>query len=216
MSRTKDANGRMNPKLNPVVIEFEGESYTADEAIAQTKNKYYLYNLSIRTKAEDAVIVGVAKGEQGVTKKEVIRSKESLSPLVETLSPFKGLIKKEVDFQAIIQGLFINGKTENGKEIRVNTEPNLSPQGRMDLGLSFTQLSESDGSLIEDDPIIVELKQTTSGSDASRQLKQAERQVATLIREADLFVTFLIKNSTISDQRVRKGKQLSHVNESLN
>ncbi|WP_264339070.1 ankyrin repeat domain-containing protein [Wolbachia endosymbiont (group A) of Cydia splendana] len=103
---------------------------------------------------------------------------ESLSPLAEVLFPFKGLIKKEIDFQAIIQGLFINEETEDGKEIRVYMESNASPQGRIDLALSFTQLSENDDSFIEDDPIIIELKLANSDNDANSKLKQAKEQLS--------------------------------------
>ncbi|GFR24240.1 phosphocholine transferase AnkX [Trichonephila clavata] len=60
MSCTKDANGIINPKPIPVVIEFKGYGHTALEAIKQIKGKGYLYNLSMRTKAENAVIVGAS------------------------------------------------------------------------------------------------------------------------------------------------------------
>lgn len=62
------------------------------------------------------------------------------------------------DFRAIWQGLFVKGKTKNDKEIEVYTESNACPLGRIDIRLSFTQISESDGSLREDEPIIKELK----------------------------------------------------------
>ncbi|WP_353274484.1 hypothetical protein [Wolbachia endosymbiont (group A) of Ennomos erosarius] len=57
------------------------------------------------------------------------------------------------------------------------TESNASPLGRIDIGLSFTQISESDGSLREDEPIIIELKLANSNNDAIRKLKQAEEQM---------------------------------------
>ncbi|RDD35196.1 Phosphocholine transferase AnkX [Wolbachia endosymbiont of Cylisticus convexus] len=114
---------------------------------------------------------------RGNKKRSEEKLKESLSPLAEALFPFKRLIKKEIDFQAIIQGLFINGETEDGKEIRVYMESNAPAQGRMDLALSFTQLSKNVCSFIEDDPIIIELKYATSTSNADKELKKAEKQM---------------------------------------
>ncbi|BET32567.1 MULTISPECIES: latrotoxin-related protein [Wolbachia] len=386
MSRTKDANGRINPKPVPVVVEFKGEGHTADEAITQIKNKGYLYNLSIRTKAEEAVIVGISYAEvkteqakifqsqgfvhqllegakdfdgneakenlkaelknlyhlipskdknylsklvfgqilamdsidkniftyqnedrsigreattfllfnqgedravilniiersgelrelrrqkrfdsnkippideldidsavkidliintgvknnlggfevgerkdksyfQDINIKEVSHNsknrykgkferignvdvnslieqlrgidvvdllkeskdeemmgnklKESLSPLVEALLPFKELIKREVDFQAIMQGLLINGKTQDGKEIKVYVESNISSLGKMDLALSFTYLQGDESTIEEDEPIIIELK--CANSSVKKKLGHAEKQMS--------------------------------------
>ncbi|WP_353274482.1 hypothetical protein [Wolbachia endosymbiont (group A) of Ennomos erosarius] len=104
MSRTKGANGRINPKPVPVVVEFKGEGHTADEAITQIKNKGYLYNLSIRTKAEEAVIVGISCAEVKTEQAKIFQSRGFLQQLLEEMkrlnqnriSEIKDILKGEL------------------------------------------------------------------------------------------------------------------------
>ncbi|GFS42335.1 phosphocholine transferase AnkX [Nephila pilipes] len=356
MSRTKDANGRINPKPIPVVVEFKGEGYTADDAIAQIKNKGYLYNLSVRTKAKDVVIAGVSlTGEPQVEQGQIFQSRGFIYEILEktkrfnpnrvdaiknilkgelknlyhsipshdqhylskvifgqvlaveadeldkrifiyeekepevdphgrtrssqkqgnifdnnripsidelgidsavkidvkirtgealgdfevegdknksyyqdinieevsninskskyqgefreieninvcslvtglekqpTNSRLEGLlfsfkevlfshkesIRKEKDFQAIVQGLLMNEKTEDGKEVRVYTESNVSPKGRADLALSFTHFKD-DGTFKEGCPIVIELKYAGGIKQVKKALKIAKKQL---------------------------------------
>ncbi|WP_375316057.1 PD-(D/E)XK nuclease domain-containing protein [Wolbachia endosymbiont (group A) of Colletes cunicularius] len=92
MSHTKDANGRINPKPIPVVVEFKAKDHTASEAIKQIKDKGYLYNLSVRTRAKDAVIVGVNPAQSDalqVEQDEIFQSQNFLRQLLEEMGKLK-------------------------------------------------------------------------------------------------------------------------------
>ncbi|UJQ21742.1 PD-(D/E)XK nuclease domain-containing protein [Wolbachia endosymbiont of Delia radicum] len=92
MSRTKDANGRINPKPIPVVVEFKAKNHTASEAIKQIKDKGYLYNLSVRTRAKGAVIVGVNPAQSDalqVEQDEIFQSQNFLRQLLKEMGKFK-------------------------------------------------------------------------------------------------------------------------------
>ncbi|WP_375316113.1 hypothetical protein [Wolbachia endosymbiont (group A) of Colletes cunicularius] len=99
-----------------------------------------------------------------------------LSSFKEVLFSHKKLIRKEKDFQAIVQGLLMNEKTEDGKEVRVYTESNISSKGRADLALSFTHFKDDD-SFEKGCPIVIELKYAKGIKQVKKALRSAKKQL---------------------------------------
>lgn len=133
--------------------------------------------------------VDVSELIQGLRNQE--QPEESLSDLKQALFPLKELITQEKDLQAVMQGLFMHRSSIGGQDVRVYSEFNPSPKGRVDLALSCAHLGK-DGYLNEEEPIIIELKYAKNKNEVEAKLNEAEAQ---LVNKYGLLKSFTDKKS---------------------